>query len=330
MYIKIILFSFTSLFLLTSCNSNEKTYNYSQGEVFGTYYRFQIDSDKDYSKQIDSVFIAIDKAVNSYVVYSEISTFNKRGFLLSPSPTFIDMLQKAETYHHLSNGYFDPTLYPLINAWGFGLTNKEKMDSAKVDSLIKLVSFKKLLAIDSTELRVLKKGVTIDLNAMGEGYALDAITSILDQSGVNNYMVEIGGEMKCKGLNQNGNIWQIGIENPTVSIDERGTSLMKVVKLKNVGISTSGNYRKFYTDRSGNRYSHIIDAKTGYPVQHNLLSASIISTSATKADALATACMSMGTEKAKYLIENEPDIEGFLIYSDGNNLKSWQSSRFPE
>ena len=190
------------------------------------------------------------------------------------------------------------------------------------------MSFKKLLVIDTAKVKVLKKGVTIDLNAMGEGYALDAISSILDQSGVNNYMVEIGGEMKCKGLNQNGNIWKIGIENPTVSIDERGTSLMKIVKLKNVGISTSGNYRKFYTDSLGNKYSHIIDVMTGYPVQHNIISSSIISTSATKADALATACMSMGMEKAKYFIENDPDMEGFLIYSDDNNLKSWQSSSF--
>ena len=327
MHFKLYLF-FCTLFLLSSCDPSEEKYNYSQGEVFGTYYRFQIDSDKDYSKQIDSIFNAIDKAVNSYVEYSEISKFNKEGFLLSPSPTFIEMLQKAKKYHNLSNGYFDPTLSSLINNWGFGFKNKEKMDSIKVDSLLKLVSFKKLLVIDTAKVKVLKKGVTIDLNAMGEGYALDAISSILDQSGVNNYMVEIGGEMKCKGLNQNGNIWKIGIENPTVSIDERGTSLMKIVKLKNVGISTSGNYRKFYTDSLGNKYSHIIDVMTGYPVQHNLLSASIISTSATKADALATACMSMGMEKAKYFIENDPDMEGFLIYSDDNNLKSWQSSSF--
>jgi len=330
MYIKIILFSFTCLFLLTSCNSNEKTYNYSQGEVFGTYYRFQIDSDKDYSKQIDSVFIAIDKAVNSYMEYSEISKFNKEGFLLDPSPTFIDMLQKAKTYHQISEEYFDPTLSPLINKWGFGFENKEQMDSIKIDSLMKFVSFNNLIRFNSAEVKALKQGVKIDLNAMGEGYALDAIASLLGQYGVENYLVEIGGEMKCKGVNPKGGVWQIGIENPTVSIEKRGSSLMNIVKLQNKGLSTSGNYRKFYTDSLGNRYSHIIDAKTGYPVQHNLLSASIISVSSTKADALATACMSMGTEKAKYFIEKDSTIEGFLIYSEKNMLKTWQSSRFLE
>jgi len=311
-----------------SCNSKKDSYTYNKGDVFGTYYKFQIDSEKDFSKEIDCVFKAIDKAVNSYVDYSEITNFNKNGITVKPSATFLDMLEKAKKYHQISNGYFEPTLLPLIKNWGSSLKNKEQMDSTKVDSLMKFVSFKDLIKFNSAEVKALKQGVEIDLSAMGEGYALDAIASILNKSGVNNYMIEIGGEMTCKGVNAKGKVWQIGIENPTVSIEKRETSLMKRVELKNKGISTSGNYRKFYTDSLGNRYSHIIDAKMGYPVKHNLLSASIISNSSTEADALATACMSMGTEKAKRFIENSPDIEGFLIYSEDKNLKSWQSSGF--
>src|SRR5690606_13098049 len=143
--------------------------------------------------------------------------------------------EKAKKYHQISNGYFEPTLLPLIKNWGSSLKNKEQMDSTKVDSLMKFVSFKDLIKFNSAEVKALKQGVEIDLSAMGEGYALDAIASILNKSGVNNYMIEIGGEMTCKGVNAKGKVWQIGIENPTVSIEKRETSLMKRVELKNKG-----------------------------------------------------------------------------------------------
>lgn len=319
-----------ALLPLVSCNLKKHDYHYSQGDVFATYYRFQIDSDNDFSKPIDSIFKAINKASNSYVDSSEISKFNRKGILINPSPTFIDMLQKAKAYNQLSEGYFEPTLYPLINAWGFGLKNREQMDSIKVDSLLKLVSFNNLLVFDSTQVKALKKGVQIDLSAMGEGYALDAVASILDANGVKNYMVEIGGEMKCKGRNQKNKIWKIGIEDPTIPISERGNSLMTIVKLNNKGLSTSGNYRKFYTDSLGNKYAHIISPKTGYPIKHNLLSVSIIANSSTAADALATACMAMGTQRSIQFIEQNPNIEGFLIYSKNGKMKTWSSVGFPK
>lgn len=327
---KLKIYSLFLFLILTSCNSKGRDYTYSQGEVFATYYRFQIDSDKDFSKQIDSIFRTIDNGINSYVDYSEISKFNREGILENPSPTFIEILQKARYYNQSSQGYFEPTLYPLINAWGFGLKNKEQMDSIKVDSLLKLVSFNKFLMFNTNKVQATKKGVKIDLSAMGEGYALDAVASILDKSNVKNYMVEIGGEMKTKGVNPNGKIWQVGIENPNASISKRSDALVDVVTLENKGLSTSGNYRKFYTDSLGNKYAHIISPKNGYPIKHNLLSVSIISNSSTTSDVLATACMAMGTQKSMFFIEKNPNIEGILIYSERGKMKTWKSKGFLE
>lgn len=316
-------------FVFISCNSKRSNFRIIQGEVFGTYYRFQIDSYKDFSKQIDSTFTAIDIAANSYVKHSEISAFNKTGILKKPSPTFLNMLTQAKKYHQISNGYFSPSLYPLIKLWGKDLKNKSQIDAVTVDSILKLTSFNNLI-FDVNVVSALKKGVEIDLSAMGEGYALDAIASILDNAKVSNYMVEVGGEMKCKGNNPKGKTWQVGIENPLIPVSQRGDSLMKIVKLKNKALSTSGNYRKFHKDKLGNKYAHIIDSKTGYTIKSSLLSVSILSQSSTKADALATACMSMGTEEAMTFIEQTQDIEGFLIFQEDGKLKTWQSSNFPE
>lgn len=320
------------LFIVTlgSCNSKKEAYTNLNGDVFATYYRFQIDSDKDFSKQIDSVFKAIDKAINSYVQTSEISDFNNNGIVMKPSPTFVDLLQKAKHYHQLSNGYFEPTLYPVIKAWRFDAENKVQMDSVKIDSLLKLVSFDKLIVFNSAKVEAVKKGTMLDLNALGEGYAIDAISSILDRSNIKNYMIEIGGEMKCKGRNAKGELWKVGIEDPSISIENRGTSFMKIIEIENQALSTSGSYRKFYTDSLGNKFSHIINPKTGYPAKHNLLSVSLLSNSAITADALATACMAMGTEKSMQFIEEAPNLEGFLIYTSNGKLITWQSSKFPK
>jgi thiamine biosynthesis lipoprotein len=324
-----LLSTIVTLTVLVSCNTNGTSrYKDIKGEVFGTYYRFQIDSEIDFSSEIDSVFSAINVAANSYDNTSKISQFNKQGSLKNPTPTFIEMLQMAKEFHQRSDGYFEPTLYPLIKAWGFGNDARKPINPEKIDSLLNLVSFTENIEFNATMVKALKEGVMIDLSALGEGYAIDAICSILEKNGVKNYMVEIGGEMKCKGKNANGQVWRVGIENPE-NLNERGKSLVHVIELSNVGLSTSGSYRKFLSDSLGNKYSHIIDPKTGYPVAHNLLSASIVSRSLTTADALATACMAMGTEKAIRLIEDNPDIEGFLIYAEGDNFRTWKSKGFP-
>lgn len=314
--------------IIFSCDQKEKFEIY-QGEVFGTYYKFQIQSETDFKSAIDSIFMAMNIAANSYNETSEISRFNQEGLFTYPSATFIQMLDSAKSYYSLTNHYFNPALYPLINEWGFGSKNRSNLDSVTVDSLIQLTEFEKVITFNNAKVEALQKGTMIDLSGLGEGFALDQIAQILNKNNVQNYMIEIGGEMKCKGVNSKNEVWRIGIEDPNVSIEERGTSLMKIVKLNNKSISTSGSYRKFYTDSLGNKYPHIINPKSGYPVTHNLLSVSIVSKSSTEADAIATACMAMGTEKAKSFLKSMPHLAGFLIYDQQGELKTWETANFP-
>lgn len=308
----------------------KRPYRIYQGPVFGTSYRFQIESGKDFSAEIDSVFMAIDLAANTYDEASEISRFNHKGRLDGPSTTFVQMLDSAKKFHSLTDRYFNPALYPLIDAWGSALGHRSRLDSAKVDSLLGLIDLDRAIFVNDTKVEALQKGAMLDLSGLGEGFALDRIAQLLKRNKVQNFMIEIGGEMHCRGVNGDGKVWRIGIEDPKVPIKERGTSLMKIVKLGDRAISTSGSYRKFYTDSLGNKYPHIIDPKNGYPVKHRLLSASIISSSSTEADAIATACMAMGTGKAKSLLKSMPHLSGFLIYDGEKGLETWQTSNFPQ
>lgn len=316
--------------VLLGCKSGkDRQYQDLKGEVFGTYYRFQIDSDVDFSKQIDSVFKAVNKAVNTYSPSSEISMLNETGIHKDPSQTLLDMLRVAQGYYKKSGGYFNPAIYPLISEWKSGFHNNAEIDTSKVKQLLNLTVFDSIITIEPNEIRLLKKGARIDLSALGEGYTLDAIASILDNQKVENFILEIGGEMQCRGKNSKRKTWLVGIEAPNFNPSSVERTVLKTVQLKNCGLSTSGSYRKFYLDSLGNKHPHIIDPVTGFPVSHRLLSASVKSTSSATADALATACMAMGYERAKIFIENTPDIEGVLIVSKPNDsLISWSSNFF--
>lgn len=304
-------------------------YRENKGGVFGTYYSVVYDSESDYGASFDSIFNEVNNAINSYDRVSEINKFNQEGFLRNPSDIILEQLKRAAYYHKLTDGAFDPTLMPLIEAWGFGLEKRKAIDSTTIDTLLKLVSFSKNLSIGTEMVQGNRKGVKLDLSALGEGYTLDRIAEFLDGKNIEDYKIEIGGELKCTGVNPKGNIWRIGIANPYYDLGKSNEQMVDIVELNNTSLSTSGNYRKFYMDEQGNKRAHIIDPKTGYPVSHGLLSVSIKCKDAEKADALATACMVLGPEKAKKLISENKDIEGFLVYEDGNNkLKIWDSKGF--
>lgn len=312
---------------LFGCNTN-KDYKLYQGEVFGTYYNFQIDSKTNLSPKIDSVFQIINQAANRYQPNSEVSKFNKTGVLINPSETFIQLLKNAKIYYSQTDGYLNPALYPLIREWGKDLTNYPAVNAEKTDSLIQISDLNTMVIIHKNKIIAAKPGVMLDFNAIGEGLALEIISNVLDSENVKNYMLEIGGEMNCKGMNTENEIWRIGIESPGNSPSEKDNSIIKIVKLHNKAISTSGSYRKFYSDSAGNKYPHIIDPTNGYPVQHNLLSVSIIANSSIEADALATACMAMGPERARSFLIDHPELMAFLIYEDQGEFQSWQTDNF--
>lgn len=320
------------LLILASCVSKpEVTFKNYEGEIFGTYYRVQVgDSDRDFQTQFDSIFAIINTASNSYIQESEVSDFNANGILVYPSFTFRDMLDSCKKYHEQSQGYFEPTLYPLIKAWGFSFEDREQMDSSKVALLKSLMGFESQLQVTDTSYAAAQSGVMLDITGLGEGYAIDKLAEVLDQAGVANYLVEIGGEMKGKGQNPTGESWTIGIEDPAqAELGVTNTMLTKVT-LNRLALSSSGNYRKFYIDKQGNRRSHLIDPKTGFPVSHSMVSVSVLATSATQADALATAFMAMGPEKAKVLAESLPGVEAMFVLAEKDRLRMEFTSGFPE
>ena len=254
-----------------------------------------------------------------WVENSEISRLN-RGDSVFLSNDFQEVILKSIYISELTNGDFDITIAPLIKAWGFsGGTHK---DSINVDSLMNYVGYKGLVAsrpghrFDYIRRPMVKKfalpkGYQIDVNAIAQGYTVDIVSNFFRNANVHNYMIEIGGEVRCKGTNIDGRKWRIGIEQPQ---EERAAGQYQtIVVLDTMSLATSGNYRKFWVDERGQRVVHTIDPETGQPVISNLLSVSIIANNATFADALATACMVSGLARAKAMVERFPNTEGYFI-----------------
>lgn len=306
----------------TSCR--EEKFITLSGKTMGTYYSIQYKSKNDYHEQIDSILHRFIAAASTYDPNSELSEFNRHGKLVFKTEHLYRMLKKAKEFHTKTGGAFEPTLMPLINAYGFGYSKKSFVSDTRKDSLLQLVSFS-YVHFDSTSMSALKKGVQIDLSAMGEGYAIDLITDFLTGEHVTDYKVEIGGEMICKGKNQENKPWLIGIENPH-PINPHDT-ILKYVTLSDEAISTSGSYKKYYTDNTGKRKPHLIDPKRGEPIDNTLLSVSIKAKSATVADAMATACMVMGYNSAIQLIQKE-SLEGLITFEKNGKVQSWHSKDF--
>jgi thiamine biosynthesis lipoprotein len=319
-------------FALPACQQKKEiAFKNYEGEIFGTYYRIQVgDTDRDFQVPFDSVFALINTAANSYVQESEVSDFNLTGNLKDPSFTFRDMLDSCKKFNSQSQGYFEPTLFPLLKAWGFSFEQREQMDSAKVAALKALVGFESKLVVTDSGYYAAEEGVKLDVTGLGEGYAIDKLAEVLDQAGVANYLVEIGGEMKGKGNNPRGENWSIGIEDPSQAELGVTNSMLTKVTLNQLALSSSGNYRKFYMDEQGNRRSHLIDPTTGFPVSHSMVSVSVLAPSATQADALATAFMAMGPEKAKVLAESLPGVEAMFVLAEKDRLRMEFTSGFPK
>lgn len=319
-----------AIVFFTSCGEKEKVYKTYEGEIFGTYYRIQVaDLGKDLQAEFDSVFNLINVASNSYVEDSEISEFNRTGKLVNASFTFKDMMDSTVKYHRMSEGYFEPTLYPLLKSWGFSFEQREQMDSLKVTELTGLIGFEQMILLTDSGFFATKTGVMLDITGLGEGYAIDKLVEVVERNQIEDYMVEIGGEMKAKGFNSRKTLWTIGIEDPAQAEMGITSSMLTKVELNNRSISSSGNYRKFYIDEDGNRRAHILDPKTGFPVSHNMVSVSVLAPSATQADALATAFMAMGPEKAKILAESLPGVEAMFVIGGKEKLEMEFTSGFP-
>lgn len=293
------------------------------GPAMGTTYNISyLDPRRNnYQASIDSLLDLFNLALSTYIPESEISRFNREDSVTPKLPYFIPVLERSREIYRQTEGAFNPTVYPLVQAWGFGAKQGLPEREPNVDSIKQFVDFESII-VEGATVKKTKKGVALDFNAIAPGYGADLVAQLLESRGIQNYMVEIGGEIVCKGKNQRGEVWLIGIDNPQYE-EKGGNPVQAKIRVNNMALATSGNYRKFYV-KDGKRYAHTIDPVSGRPVQHNLLSATVLAKDCMTADAFATAFMVMGTEKAKAFAEAR-QMPVLFIYDEGGELKTYVS-----
>ncbi|MFH1297501.1 MAG: FAD:protein FMN transferase [Bacteroidota bacterium] len=284
------------------------------GETQGTYYAVTYyTSDKiNYQPSIDSLLKEFDQTASLWVENSMINRVNNNEDVVL-NDDFLKLFRISQEVSEMTNGYFDITVGPLVNAWGFGPENRPAIRLETVDSLLPMVNFRN---VQIRYHKVIKADprIKIDFNAVAQGYSVDLISSLLESRGIKNYLVDIGGEVYARGTKPNGKRWQIGIEKPSES-QSSSRELRAEIPITNLAVATSGNYRKYY-EQDGIRYAHTIDPHTGYPVGHSLLSVTVVAWSCAYADAFATAIMVMGLDSAmKFLDGNQAGLEAYFIYS---------------
>ena len=330
--------------MFSSCRSGEKREDKGlmslEGRTMGTELRVQyIDSlQRDFSAEVDSLLIEVNNSMSTYIPNSLISIFNKTD---SPATLEVDrhfyrVLLIAKEIHRESEGAFNPALYPLIHYWGFsGGKAPDVIDSARVESLLDICNFDLIngtMAISGdgdTSYYVSKEDgrAQLDFGAIAKGYGVDAVHDLLRSKGIHSLMVDIGGEVRCSGVYSDGKAWRIGIEDPIKST-VNSKKAMQVIALDKQAIATSGNYRNFRII-NGQKMVHTINPATGYPEMNSLLSVSIVTDDCTHADAYATTCMVLGLDASGNLINENPKIEGLLIYgTEEGELKYWSSPGF--
>lgn len=318
--------------LLLVPDQPKATYHTNQGRVFGTYYAIQYECTNDLHDSIRAAFADFDASMSMFNPASTISRINS-GTDSVADAYFVQMYRTAEDVHRLSGGAFDITVAPLVNLWGFGLKNRAHVTQEQVDSLLPHIGMQMIALADGC-LHKSDPLVQVDAGAIAKGQSCDIIAALLQRNGCKNYLVDIGGEVVAKGNNAQGVAWRIGVTRPVDDASGTINEVQTVLQTTDIALATSGNYRNFYYDGEQKR-SHTIDPRTGYPVQHSLLSATVRSSSCMRADALATACMVLGEEDALKMIEADSLSACYLIVGepvgeDSTALRAVCSSRWKE
>jgi thiamine biosynthesis lipoprotein len=291
--------------------------------VFGTTFTVTYQCDSDMSQSIKAELMKVDYSLSPFNKESVITAINNNEDV-KPDKMFMDVFQLAMDVSRETDGAFDITVAPLVNAWGFGFKSGEKPTARQVDSLRQIIGYQKI-TVDHGKIRKQDPRMMLDCSAIAKGYGTDVVANFLRQRGVKNFMVEIGGEVVTQGISEKRVPWRIGVTKPTDDSLSVDNELQTVLNVTNKAMATSGNYRNFYY-KDGKKYAHTIDPKTGYPVQHSLLSATVLADNCATADAYATSFMVMGIEKAKGVLERHPELMAYFIYTDeSGNLAVWYS-----
>lgn len=314
--------------LLLLPNTPKTQYYHNQGQIFGTYYNIRYEATEDCHDSVMAALKAVDQSLSMFNSKSVISKINRNDSVVLDS-LFITMFNEAQAISQLSNGAFDITVAPLVNAWGFGTKSQEprtKNQDIHLDSIKALVGYHKV-HLDNHCLLKDDGRITLDASAIAKGYACDVVANTLRRQGCENLLVDIGGEVVLEGVNNKGQPWRVGISKPKIDATGMEKELQEVIASTNLCMATSGNYLQYYIV-GDERRSHTIDPRTGYPVEHSLLSATVIASSCMRADALATACMVLGEKEALNMIECTPDAACYLIIAQADSLRVVTSSRW--
>ena len=317
---------FIGLVILASCGKQPKKMAL-QGLAQGSYYAvtYYDEQGRNFQHEIDSIFHAVDMSVNLWVDSSVISKVNRNEKVVLDQ-IFIDNFNIAQEAAKLSDGYFDPTVSPIVAAWGFSYKVGDSITPQLIDSLKQWVDYRKV-RIENGKVIKENPAMTLDFNAIAQGYTSDLIAAFLESRGIKSYLVDTGGEIMAKGEKTNGKPWIVGIEKPAENMNSEQVVQTRIA-LRDKGLVTSGSTRK-YVERNGKRYSHSINPKTGYPVEHNVLSVTVLAENSVWADALASICMVMGLEQSLPLIESLDGIEVYYIYSnEQNELETFATEGF--
>lgn len=309
-----------AIVLFSSCGNK---YQYDEGYIFGTTYHVVYQSDNSLQADYSAKLQQVDNSLSSFNKNSVITKVNNNVDVECDS-MFIEVFNASQRISKVTGGAFDITVAPLVNAWGFGF--KKYKENTNIDSLMTYVGFNKVRLEGN---RIIKKnpGIQLITSAIAKGYGVDVVADYIESRGVKNYMVEIGGEIRAKGINEKGNVWRVGIDKPIDDASAMNRVLQDIMEISDGSLATSGNYRNFYV-KDGKKYSHTIDPRTGYPVQHSVLSASVKAPNCMIADAYATSFMVLGLEKAKSIVEADSSLEAYFIYSEQGKMKVWKSAGF--
>jgi thiamine biosynthesis lipoprotein len=307
------------ILIFNSCGTDKpakyrKITGFTQGTNFHITYEDK--ADKDLSDEVDAIFKSFDLTFSEYIPNSIVSRINQNDSTVLLDDMFIEVYNKSVEINKETNGALDLTVGPLVNAWGFGPEKKAKIDSSKIDSLLQYVGMQKI-HLNGRKLIKDLQGIKIDVNSIAQGYCVDVVYRYFESLGIRNFMVEIGGEVRTKGKNPQGELWRIGVDKPVDANNPAGEVLQTVILLDNKSVTTSGNYRKFF-EENGQKFSHIIDPHTGYPYKNNLLSVTVIASDGLTADGYDTPLMVLGLEGARAFLKHHPELDAYMIYCDPN------------
>ncbi|WP_300724478.1 FAD:protein FMN transferase [uncultured Bacteroides sp.] len=287
-------------------------YQTDQGMVFGTIYKITYQSKENLKSEIEAELQKVDNSLSPFNKQSVITRINNNTDM-SVDSMFTHVFQLAKSISKETNGAFDITVAPLVNAWGFGFKNATNVTPATIDSIRQFVGISKINLVDG---KIVKDDprTMLDCSAIAKGFGVDYVARMFDRKGIKNYMIDIGGELVIKGENPKMETWRIGINKPIDDSLSVNQEIQTVLEITGVGLATSGNYRNFYY-KDGKKYAHTIDPRTGYPIQHNILSSTVVAKDCATADAYATSFMVLGLDSAKAICAAHPELDAYFIYT---------------